>query len=123
MAGAAALLLGACGGGEGGGTGPAPPGGNPPVGPPVNPVDNAAVTAGASSNDFTPATVDVKAGGTVTWSFGARAHEVIFQAMEGTPSDIPATTDAQVVRTFGRAGTFPYSCSLHQGMTGTVRVH
>ncbi|HEX7242563.1 MAG TPA: hypothetical protein VF263_19900 [Longimicrobiaceae bacterium] len=118
--GAVALVLGACSGGGGGGTtGPNPPDNNPPT-TPGTPVASASVTAGAN-DEFTPRSVDLRLGGTVTWSFGARAHEVGFQGT-GAPADIPTTTGAQVSRTFGTAGTFNYSCSLHPGMNGTIRV-
>ncbi|HEX2093581.1 MAG TPA: hypothetical protein VHG28_14340 [Longimicrobiaceae bacterium] len=125
LAGTVALALCACSGGGGdGGTGPnPPPGGNPPNNPPPGtPVASAAVAAGANSDDFTPQTVDLRVGGTVTWTFGARAHEVVFQAVNGAPANIPSTTNAQVPRTFSTVGTFPYACGLHQGMTGTIRV-
>ncbi|HEX2189397.1 MAG TPA: hypothetical protein VHG51_10890 [Longimicrobiaceae bacterium] len=117
----AVLALAGCSGG--GGTGPEPPVTTPPTTPPGSPVPSAGVTAGSTSDTFTPGSVDLTLGGTVTWSFGERAHEVIFQAAAGAPADIPATTSAQVARTFGTRGTFPYACSLHQGMSGTVTVH
>jgi plastocyanin len=115
-----ALALAACGG-DGGGTGPVDP--TPPVQkPPAEPVASATVAAGANSNDFSPSDVLLKLGGTVTWTFGARPHNVIFGQASGAPADIPVTSNTQASRTFNTAGTFSYDCTLHAGMSGTVRV-
>lgn len=117
---AAALILAGCSGDGGGGTGvdPNPPGGTQPT----TPVTSASVTAGSSSDVFTPKTVNLKVGGTVTWSFGGREHNVIFQKVGGAPADIPVTSNAQVSRTFNTAGSYPYDCTLHAGMVGTITV-
>lgn len=82
----------------------------------------ATVAAGAASNTFQPQVVGVARGGSVTWSFAALEHNVTFSAGGGAPANIPNTTNASVSRTFGTAGNFPYDCSLHAGMTGTVIV-
>lgn len=84
------------------------------------PVASASVVTGGST--FSPTTVNLLRGGTVTWSFGSVAHDVVFQGAAGAPADIPVTTSAQVSRTFNTAGSFPYACTLHAGMNGTVRV-
>ncbi len=73
------------------------------------------------SNAFTPATVTVGVGGTVSWTF-AVDHNVLFSGGLGAPSDIPVTSTGVVSRTFGTVGTFPYTCTLHAGMNGTVIV-
>lgn len=114
---AALLLLAACGGGSDSGTNPepTPPGATPPAG-------SVTVTAGANSDVFSPADVSVSVGGSVVWSFGPRAHNVIFAGVAGAPGNIPATTSSQVSRTFPTAGTFPYDCTLHPGMRGRVLV-
>ncbi len=88
----------------------------------VTPVPSATVEAGAD-NSFTPQQVDLSVGGTVTWNFGAVVHNVNFGSGPGTPADIGATSNAAVTRTFTAAGSFPYSCSIHGGMNGTVIVH
>jgi plastocyanin len=76
-------------------------------------------TAGAT---FAPASVDIAAGGTVTWTFNA-LHNVTFAATAGAPSDIPNTSTGSVPRTFPQAGNFDYQCTIHPGMNGTVVVH
>jgi plastocyanin len=82
----------------------------------------ATVVAGAAANTFTPIDLTVAIGGTVTWTFGARPHNVIFNTVAGAPTNVATTTNASVSRTFPTAGTFPYLCNLHAGMTGTVTV-
>ncbi|HET9425818.1 MAG TPA: Ig-like domain-containing protein [Gemmatimonadaceae bacterium] len=90
----------------------------------ITPSPSATVDAG-SGNVFSPAQVDITRGGTVTWHFtGANEHNVTFaSAASGTPANIGNTLNADVTRTFTTAGSFPYNCSLHAGMTGTVIVH
>ncbi|HSJ62714.1 MAG TPA: Ig-like domain-containing protein [Gemmatimonadaceae bacterium] len=83
----------------------------------------AQVTAGNTTNTFTPQTVDIATGGTVTWVFGQLTHNVTFGAQTGAPQSIATTVNAQVPRTFNTAGTFDYNCTVHPGMSGTVVVH
>ncbi len=107
---ALAGLIGACGGGgSSDSTGP-----NPPSGP--------TVTASAA-RVFTPATLTVSAGATVTWVFESVAHTVVFAAVAGAPANIDQTSNANVSRTFSTAGTFTYVCTIHPGMAGTIIVH
>lgn len=80
------------------------------------------VTAGNSTATFTPQTVDIRAGGVVTWTFGALTHNVNFSTA-GAPANIPTTTNNSVSRTFAAAGVYPYECNIHAGMSGTVVVH
>ncbi len=113
---AAALILAGCGGGDAG-TGPDPD----PV-KPANPVASATVTAG-NNNRFSPSNVDLIGGGTVTWTFGSVPHNVIFNSTAGAPANVPVVSNTEEKRTFNTAGTFPYDCTLHAGMTGTITVH
>lgn len=80
---------------------------------------NAVVAAAATG--FQPATVDVQAGGTVTWTFGSTVHMVTFTTA-GAPANIPDQQEASVSRVFPSHGTFQYQCSGPQ-MAGVVRVH
>ena len=82
----------------------------------------ASVAASATANTFSPSTVTIARGGTVTWTFGARPHNVTFGATTGAPAGVPTTTNAQVARQFPTAGSFGYDCTLHAGMSGTVVV-
>ena len=88
------------------------------------------VTAGSvagvvtmQANTFTPTQLTIRVGQSVLWDFPADQHNVMFQNRTGKPNDIPTTSGQQVTRTFATAGTFPYDCTLHPGMSGTVIVN
>lgn len=74
-------------------------------------------------NTFSPFQADIARTGTVSFVFGADAHNVIFSGGSGVPSDIQITQNATVNRQFNTVGSFPYVCTLHPGMAGTVVVH
>lgn len=82
---------------------------------------NATVTT--SNSSFSPASVDIVAGGIITWTFATTSHNVNFDAAAGAPADIPTTQNTSVSRTFPTAGSFSYFCNIHVGMTATVIVH
>lgn len=79
------------------------------------------VTVVAPGSVFQPGTVDVRAGGTVTWTFGSVGHNVAFTT-PGAPADIAEFQNGSVSRTFPNHGTFNYQCSGPQ-MAGVVQVH
>ena len=89
--------------------------------PPVLPT-TAAVEASSTANTFTPANVTIAKGGTVTWSIGTRRHNVTFFGNAGSPANVESATSTTASRTFPVAGVYPYNCSLHAGMTGSVTV-
>jgi plastocyanin len=76
------------------------------------------------SNTFTPSTVVVARTGQVTWAFGSVAHNVTFAGVTGAPQNIgpPDQINTSVSRTFNTTGNFPYQCTTHAGMSGTVLV-
>ncbi len=80
-----------------------------------------AAAVGTTSNTFTVPSVTIAVGGTVTWTIGAVPHNVNF-ASSTAPQSIGTTSNTSVARTFPTVGTFPYVCTLHTGMTGTVIV-
>lgn len=82
---------------------------------------SAATVQATDANLFTPPTINVAQGGTVTWTFGGISHNVIFQAT-GAPGNIGVTSGTSAQRVFETLGTYPYACTLHAGMTGTVNV-
>jgi plastocyanin len=107
----AAFLL-ACGGGSASST-TAPPG----------PAPNAATVQATPAIAFSPGTTRIAAGGTVTFAFGALAHNVFFRAQSGAPADIPGiNANTSVARTFTTPGSYQYDCHIHPGMRGTVVV-
>lgn len=83
----------------------------------------AAVAAGTATNTFQPQIVAIAANGSVTWSFGAVEHNVTFSG-PAPPGGNSAgrLSNTTFTRTFPNAGTYPYDCTLHAGMTGTVFV-
>ena len=93
---------------------PAAPNNPPP------PTQTALVTLGASS--FSPASVSVFPGGTVTWNNSSGVtHNVTFSSASA-PANIPNHSTGSSARDFPTAGTFNYQCTLHSGMTGRVTV-
>jgi plastocyanin len=85
------------------------------------PVD-AGVVASSSDYIFTPGTVAIRQGGSVTWTFGTLEHTVTFSGASGAPSNIGSGYAASVSRNFGSKGDFVYNCSIHAGMSGKVIV-
>ncbi len=76
---------------------------------------------GTTANTFTVPSVTIAVGGMVTWDIGQIAHNVTFNTA-GAPQTIATTSATAASRTFANAGTFPYNCTLHAGMNGTVIV-
>jgi plastocyanin len=74
----------------------------------------------AKDNRFDPAAIQVPAGTTVTWRFedGSVPHDV---TGEGWASGKPHSRGT-FAHTFDQPGTYPYRCTLHNGMNGRVVV-
>ncbi len=72
------------------------------------------------NNLFDPAATTVPAGSSVTWTWaqGSDVHNVTFD--DGVKSADQST--GGYTRVFDKAGTFPYHCTRHSGMTGSVTV-
>lgn len=115
----AVIAVFACGGGGSGGGGG---GGGGPTAPPTGPPQaSATVTMGAQS--FSPDQVLLAVGGTVTWNNTSGVlHNVTFSAVTGAPADIQDHSSGSNARTFGVAGAFNYTCTLHVGMQGRITV-
>ena len=93
----------------------------PPPEPP--PAPHASTAQALPSIAFNPASVTVDVGDTVTFAFGAVAHNVFFDRVAGAPADIPGTNaNTSARRVFTAAGRFAYDCHIHPGMRGTVVV-
>jgi plastocyanin len=70
---------------------------------------------------FGPQTVTVPAGTTVTWTNGDDIpHTAV--STDGVFKSKVMDTDEKFSYTFTKAGTYPYYCSIHPKMTGTVVV-
>jgi plastocyanin len=86
-----------------------PAGVGPPVASPVVEVDD---------NVFRPEALVVAAGTEVRWEWhGRAAHDV---SGDGFESEI--MIEGEFRHTFDTVGTYPYVCTLHPGMEGTVYV-
>ena len=100
--------------------------------PPPPPTDlrgRATVEIDARANQFTPAGVIVDVGTKVTWrNTDTVAHNVEKSADTlnfGAPFGVDAgafNPGASYSFTFTTAGTFPYTCTIHTLMNGTVQV-
>lgn len=68
---------------------------------------------------FTPSHVAIEAGDTVTWVWndGSMPHDV---SGDGFESEVQS--EGSFTRTFDHPGDYPYVCTLHSGMRGTVTV-
>ncbi|WP_052351656.1 plastocyanin/azurin family copper-binding protein [Deinococcus pimensis] len=72
-------------------------------------------------NAFTPVALTVKVGTTVEWRHEGRAiHNVIATQGEFRSPDLRGGDTYRF--TFGKAGTYTYYCSYHEGMTATITV-
>ena len=90
--------------------------------PSGNPAASATVDA-TPDLVFNPSPASILPGGTITFAFGAVAHNVFFDAVTGAPADIPGNNaSTSATRTFPAAGTYGYSCHIHPGMRGVVSV-
>jgi plastocyanin len=109
LAGLLALALSACGSSGATTTGDTPAAADTNGGPTVTIKDLA----------YTPQTLTVAAGATVTWVWqdGAIAHDV---RGDGFKSKVMAKGTFR--HRFSQPGTYQYLCTLHPNMTGTIEV-
>ncbi len=71
---------------------------------------------------FSPATLNVPVGATVTWTNRDDVPHTIVSS-EGKILKSPVLdTDQKFSYTFSKAGTYPYYCGIHPKMTGKVVV-
>lgn len=69
---------------------------------------------------FSPASITVKVGDTVTWTNRDDIPHVVVSA--GKFRSKALDTDNSFSFTFTTAGDYPYFCSLHPHMTGAIKV-
>src|SRR4051794_35555786 len=79
------------------------------------------ITSGRDS--FSPATVSIKKGGKVTWKWtqGGVPHNVT-PASGAAGSATCSKKGFTFMKTFSKAGTFKYICTIHSNMKMTVKV-
>jgi plastocyanin len=81
----------------------------------------AANTINLSGSVFSPSTLTVKVGTTITWNNNDnKAHTVTADDSSFDSGSLAA--GKSYTRTFGTAGSFSYHCNFHSGMTGTIVV-
>jgi plastocyanin len=72
---------------------------------------------------FTPSNLTIAPGESVTFVFGSVAHTVAFDAVNGAPTSIGGeNANVSIARTFPTAGVYPYHCTIHPSMTGSIQV-
>ncbi|MFD8390761.1 cupredoxin family copper-binding protein [Streptomyces sp. NPDC059680] len=72
---------------------------------------------------FSPATLKVKAGTTVTWTNeDTDAHTVTSAGSGGPLHSAALATHGSYTHTFTKPGSYAYVCTIHPFMTGTVEV-
>jgi plastocyanin len=93
----------------------------PDAGGPVAPVAGGAVAI--KNFAFSPATLKVKVGTTVTWTNqDTDAHTVTSAATGGPLHSAALAAHATYSYTFTKPGTYAYLCTIHPFMTATVEV-
>jgi plastocyanin len=70
---------------------------------------------------FTPMTLTVSVGTTVTWKFDDSTQHTV-TADDKSFASSPMASGQTYTHTFNTAGTVAYHCSIHPDMTGTIIV-
>ncbi|HJT94971.1 MAG TPA: plastocyanin/azurin family copper-binding protein [Mycobacterium sp.] len=84
---------------------------------------NPTVTASGAGASFSPDTVKIAVGSTVTWNFpGPEIHNVTFDGTPPAGGNIGDRGSGSEGRSFASAGRFTYRCTRHAGMNGAVVV-
>ncbi|HEX6026330.1 MAG TPA: plastocyanin/azurin family copper-binding protein [Solirubrobacter sp.] len=80
-------------------------------------------TVSVKNNAFSPKTVSIKKGDKVAWKWtqGGVEHNVT-PANGGRGSRTTSKKGYRYTKSFSRAGTFRYVCTLHSSMKMTVKV-
>jgi len=79
------------------------------------------IVANAGSNSFSPNPVEVKVGETVTWINDDSGRHTV-TSKDGVFDSGIMGKGQSFSYTFDKAGEYPYSCSPHPNMVGTVVV-
>ena len=86
------------------------------------------IVGNSGSNSYNPNPIEIKVGDTVTWiNNDSSPHTVTSSSSSSSSKDI--NFDSDVLRkdetfsfTFDREGEYPYFCTLHPSMVGTIVV-
>ncbi len=97
---------------------------NSPTNPsPTNgtPVSIVSGSSNLTTNAYAPNPVNIAVGGTVTWTNNDNTPHTS-TGNSGAWDSGSIAPGASFSRTFTSAGSFPYHCTIHPGMVGTVNV-
>ena len=86
-----------------------------------NPPPSSGNKVSISSSSFSPGTLTVNKGTTVTWT-NADYDPHTVTADDNSFTSTTLNTGDSYSRTFSTAGTFPYHCNFHTNMTASVVV-
>jgi len=87
----------------------------------TNPVVSGSASVAIADFSFSPQSVTITVGGTVTWTnSGPATHTATGNAGEFDSGNIG--NGGNFSHTFSTKGTFSYHCAIHPSMTGTVTV-
>ena len=96
---------------------------NNPTSPVTNPGTNEIIMQNIA---FSPASKTIAVGTTIKWTNKDNTTHDVISGTPGNPSGLFNSGDfsmnGEFTFTFSQAGTFPYYCSHHAGMTGTIIV-
>ena len=110
----------ACGGGGDKAAGASYPTGTTPTGG-TGATGAANTITGTDGLSFTPVSLTVARGTTVTFAFQVTGHSVNFTGANA-PSNIPESSNTSVQRTFSVAGSYAFTCGIHSYMYGSIVV-
>jgi len=96
-------------------------GGSDATAPAPNPGGTTTAVVSTPGNTFSPPFLNIAVGSSVRFEIRGNPHNVIFSTA-GAPANINVVSNADVTRTFGTRGTFPYDCTVHPGMSGEIVV-
>jgi plastocyanin len=71
---------------------------------------------------YTPNTISVAKGTTVTFVNHGKEFHTVTSSDDGRPFDLSLDTNQTGTITFEKVGTFAYHCGIHPQMKGVVRV-
>jgi plastocyanin len=80
------------------------------------------ITESGGRYHFSPSTITIRAGDSVTWSNSTDAPHTVSADSSGPMHSSILNQGGSYRTTFNTAGTFAYHCEVHSYMHGTVRV-
>ncbi|WP_036568935.1 plastocyanin/azurin family copper-binding protein [Nocardia sp. BMG51109] len=122
---AAGILPAGCGSNDSGKSAPDRPAASAAYGSaaPTTDTPRAATTIRVDDMAFSPASVTIATGETVTWQFSDKVpHGVQGIGDSAMGVDSPILTEGEWSHTFPTPGTYRYLCPLHPSMRGTITV-